>query len=143
MLIRIPEANTRFEQTLNHDKTAFQVGKSKLSNIVSSYVGEDVFQKGTWLSEGVYKDIFDEFEEELTLKVNISDARQSFTPFFSGHLNFVSSDRPNFWYLYVRLPKTNEVIRYERLIFSLEIAQVSYTIEQLLQEHTHNYSNRI
>ncbi|TAG36411.1 MAG: hypothetical protein EAZ32_16955, partial [Cytophagia bacterium] len=40
---------------------------------------------------GLDKDIFDGFDYQPKLKVNISDFQQSFTPFFTGNLNFIAS----------------------------------------------------
>ena len=99
---------------------------------MSSYIAEEVFQRGNWLSEGIYKDILDLFDFQPRLKINISDNKQSFTPFFSGHLNFIAANTPNFWHLTVRLPKTNEVFNYNRLIFSNEIAKVCRTLESVI-----------
>ena len=101
-------------------------------NVVSSYVSEEVFQQGNWLSEGIYKDIFDTIDFNPRLKINISDSGQSFTPFFSGHINFISSDVPNFWYLYVRKPKSNDLQVYEKLVFSNEIGAISKHLQEAL-----------
>lgn len=116
----------------------FEVDDNTFPNIVSSYVSEEVFQAGNWLTEGIYKDIFDGFEHEPHLKINVSDAQQSFTPFFSGHLNFVASQTPNFWYLYVRLPKTNTVTLFQKLIFTNEISTVSKQAERLILTEENN-----
>lgn len=118
----------------------FQVDSNQYPNIVSSYVAEEVFQKGNWLTEGIYKDIQDTFEYRPQLKINISDADQSFSPFFSGHLNFIASPTPNFWYLYVRIPKSNQLVSFKRLVFSNEIAKVCQHLEEqlLVHEHTEN-----
>lgn len=111
----------------------FQVDNNEYPNIVSSYVAEEVFQKGNWLTEGIYKDILDTFEHRPQLKINISDADQSFSPFFSGHLNFIASPTPNFWYLYVRIPGSNSLVSFRKLVFSNEIAKISrYLEEQML-----------
>jgi len=58
---------------------------------VSSYPAEEVFITKTWLSEGVYKDIFDGMDYEPRLKINISDSNQSFTPILTGNINWVAS----------------------------------------------------
>ncbi|HEX6179815.1 MAG TPA: rubredoxin, partial [Chitinophagaceae bacterium] len=54
----------------------FELGKDQYPNIVSSYPAEEVFITNTWLSEGVYKDIFDSFDYQPLLKINISDSNQ-------------------------------------------------------------------
>lgn len=128
----------RFEKCLADLNLEFQIDSNEKPNLVSSYVAEDVFQKGNWITEGIYKDIFDTFDYDSKLKINISDNAQSFTPFFSGHLNFVSSSTPNFWYLFLRKPKTNSVYSYDKLIFSTEIAKVSKSIEEALEQFPEN-----
>ncbi len=121
-------------QSLNFN---FETDSNTKPNIVSSYVAEDVFQTGNWLTEDIYKSIFNGFADEPQLKVNLSDAQQSFSPLFSGHLNFVTSDIPDFWHLYIRLPKTNKVHPFQKLIPSAEIPSVSQIIEKLILKSAH------
>ena len=130
-----PFART-FEQKMLAQNIDFQSDTNEYPNIISSYVAEEVFQKGNWLTEGIYKDILDLFDYKSKLKINLSDNQQSFTPYFSGHLNFIASANPNFWYLYIRLPKTNKVFSFDKLIFSNEIPKVCKHLEQqiLLEE---------
>lgn len=113
----------------------FQSDVNSHPNIVSSYVAEEVFQKGNWLSEGIYKDILDGFDYDLQIKINISDAQQSFSPLFSGHLNYITSPTPNYWFLYIRVPKTNKVYLYPKLIFSTDIPLVSAQLEKKILAH--------
>lgn len=124
-----------FKQRMEVLKVAFSIDSNPYPNVVSSYVSEEVFQQGNWLSEGIYKDIFDTIDFDPKVKINISDNGQSFTPFFSGHINFVSSEIPNFWYLYVRRPKSNNLEVYDKLVFSNEIGGVcKYLERELLAE---------
>ncbi|RYU96919.1 rubredoxin [Emticicia agri] len=134
MLLYVPHSfGKTFGKAMEALQIDYQVDANQHPNIVSSYVAEEVFQKGNWLTEGIYKDILDTFEYSPQLKVNISDADQSFSPFFSGHLNFIASPTPNFWYLYVRIPKSNALVSFKRLVFSNEIAKIcQYLEEQLL-----------
>jgi rubredoxin len=133
LIITVPDhLQQGFEQALIIENITFEYGFDTKANIVSSYVAEEVFQTGNWLTENIYKDIFDSFDSDLNLKINISDNSQSFTPFFSGHINFVASEEPNYWYVYVRLPKTNNVESFRKLIFTNEIARFSYSLEKLI-----------
>lgn len=136
MLFYIPHSfGKKFGKTMESLGVDFQVDNNLYPNIVSSYVAEEVFQKGNWLTEGIYKDVLDTFEHRPQLKINISDADQSFSPFFSGHLNFIASPTPNFWYLYVRIPKSNQLVSCKRLIFSNEIAKIAHYLEdQILSQ---------
>lgn len=133
IILHLPHQFTHvFECHLAKFNIPFQIESNTKPNIISSYVAEDVFQKGNWITEGIYKDIFDAFDYEPILKINVSDKTQSFTPFFSGHLNYVASNLPNFWYLFIRMPKTNEVKQYSKLIFTNEIAKVSLHLEKMI-----------
>lgn len=118
------------EKKFKKHHIAYQIDSNFYPNLVSSYVAEEVFQKGNWLSEGIYKDIFDQFDYEPKLKINISDNEQSFSPFFSGHINFIASRIPNFWHLAVRKPKSNTVLDYDKLIYTHEVARVCQQIEE-------------
>ncbi|MBA4849064.1 rubredoxin [Emticicia sp. BO119] len=141
MLLYVPHSFGKpFGKAMEVLSVDFEVDNNQYPNIVSSYVAEEVFQKGNWLTEGIYKDILDTFEYRPQLKINISDADQSFSPFFSGHLNFIASPTPNFWYLYVRIPKSNQLVSFKRLVFSNEIAKVSQYLEDhiLIEKHTEN-----
>jgi rubredoxin len=99
-------------------------------NIISSYVAEDVFDNANWLSEGVYKDILEYFDFRPQLKVNLVDKDQTFVPFFTGNLNFISSSVSNYWFLYIRFPKTNTLYRWKGLIYSFDIPRISKLIEE-------------
>src|SRR3954466_1815909 len=65
---------------------------NRKENLVSSFVTAKIFAGESWLTESVYKDVFDLFSFQPRLKINICDSKQTFTPFFSGHLNWISSD---------------------------------------------------
>jgi rubredoxin len=133
MIFNLPRNYVQgFQQKAKALNFNFEIDDNTKPNIVSSYMVEEVFQTGNWLTEGIYKDIFDGFETEPLLKVNIADADQSFSPLFSGHLNFVSSTTPNYWHLYLRVPKTNKVYPYSKLIFSTDIAATCQKLEKLI-----------
>lgn len=118
-----------FSQRMEQTGLSYYLNENPHPNIVSSYVAEEVFQRGNWLSEGIYKDILDGFDFNPKLKINISDNAQSFTPFFSGHINFISAEKPNFWYLYFRHPRSNELLTHPNLLFSTELAEIARKIE--------------
>lgn len=106
-----------------------EVDRDEYPNIISSYVTEDIVYNANWLKEGVYKDILDLFDHKPQLKINLADNLQTFVPFFTGNLNFISSDISNFWYLYVRFPKTNILYCWPSLIYSEDIPGISKLIE--------------
>jgi rubredoxin len=119
-----------------------ETGAERYPNLSSSYVVEDVFDNTTWLREGVYKDILDSFDFRPRLKINLIDQNQTFLPFFTGNLNFISSDTSNYWYLYVRFPQTNALYCWPALVYSEDIAALSRAVEQVIFAHKSQFCNQ-
>ncbi len=113
---------------------AYETGNEQYPNIVSSYPAEEIFINNTWLSEGVYKDIFDGIDYQPTLKINVSDSNQSFTPMLTGNINWVAAkEAAHFWHLFIRFPKTNTI--YELKRSSPIIVTVSLTMRKHRAKH--------
>lgn len=133
------EINNEQLEDLEHQffvsDTIYEINANHYPNIISSYVSEDLFDNTGWLREGVYKDILDSFSFTPTLKINLVDSSQTFVPFFSGNLNFISSDISNYWYLYVRFPKTNVLYCWSTLIYSEDICAMSKRVESTILDH--------
>lgn len=110
----------------------FESDSDEYPNIMSSYVTEEVLYTPNWLREGVYKDILDSFSYRPRLKINIVDYSQNLIPFFTGNLNFISSSVSNFWYLYIRFPKTTTMYCWPSLVYSEDIAGISEVIESVI-----------
>ena len=110
----------------------YETEKEEFPNIVSSYVTEGVFSKSAWVSEGLYKDILEGFDHRPAFKINLVESGQSLVPFFTGHLNFISSSLNNHWHLFLRRPGTNELYRWPTAIYSSDIARVSKLLEEAL-----------
>ena len=110
----------------------FEINKDEFPNILSSYPAEEIFIRDSWVREGVYKDVFDLFDYKPALKINISDAGQTFTPFFTGNINWIASGDPQFWHLYLRFPKTNRLFPSGDLFYTNEIARVSSQLEKMI-----------
>jgi rubredoxin len=114
----------------------YENGTDQYPNVVSSYPAEEVFITQTWLSEGVYKDIFDLMDYEPRLKINISDSNQSFTPLLTGNINWVASlHSSHFWHLFIRFPKTNTIYEWDQLVYTNDVARVSKEVERLVLLH--------
>ncbi len=112
---------------------SYEVNKDEYPNIVSSYPAASVFIDNSWLSEGVYKDVFDMLDYSPRLKVNVCDNNQTFTPFFTGHINWIgSSSHLHYWFLFVRFPKTQMLYRWPELIYTNDIARLSKAIEDVI-----------
>jgi rubredoxin len=127
---------------LNAAQADYEINKDEYPNISSSYPAAEIFIKESWLGEGVYKDIFDLFDYRPALKINITDSNQTFTPFFTGNLNWIASAHTHFWWLVIRFPKTNTLYYWKDLIYTNDIARLSSSIEQaILNEPSLYYDN--
>ncbi|HWB94722.1 MAG TPA: rubredoxin [Puia sp.] len=122
-----------FIKELDEAGIFYETEKERYPNIVSSYVSEGVFSRSPWVSEGLYKDILEGFDFRPTLKINLLESGQSFIPFFTGHLNFLSSAVNNHWHLMVRLPGTNRLFHWRTVVYSPDIPRISRLIEAALQ----------
>ncbi|WP_161888432.1 rubredoxin [Pontibacter russatus] len=110
----------------------FELDADTHPNIISAYAIEDVLYHADWLREGVYKDILDLFDYRPQLKINLVDNNQTFFPFFTGNLNFIASNTSNYWYLYLRFPKTNLLYAWPSLVYSEDIPGLSSAIESTI-----------
>jgi rubredoxin len=111
----------------------YEANTAYFPNIISSYCGEDVFRTGQWLVANEYHTVLDSFDYKPLLKVNISDSNQSFTPFFTGNLNFISSPEPHFWYLYIRRKQSNTVFKWKDLVYSHETGRLAKVVEECMR----------
>lgn len=112
----------------NFDKSYF--ASEYEQNIISSYVAIDIFPSTVWLRGTTYLYILEQFQHPPQLKINIVDPKQQMVPLFSGDLNFIASEREDFWYLYLKLSGWEEVY-YPVLIYTWDIAKVATAIEDL------------
>lgn len=114
------------------DDIAYEIDADDFPNIISSYVTEEILNPVNWLREGVYKDILNNFNHRPKLKINIVDQAQNLIPFFTGHLNFISSETSNYWYLHIRFPKSNEMYNWPTFVYSEDIPDLSEALEDLI-----------
>ena len=126
----------RLEASLQKHGITYEVNTQRYPNMISSYAAEGIFAPDSWLREGVYKDIFDLFDYTPRLKINISDANQSFTPFFTGHINWIASPSGHFWYLFIRFPKMKELYQWPELVYTNDIPRLSKYLEELIITHS-------
>jgi rubredoxin len=121
-----------------------EIDSSQFPNIISSYPAEDIFIRSTWLSEGVYKDIFDSIDYTPTLKVNICDSNQSFTPMLTGNINWVASTASqHYWHLIIRFPKTNIIYEWSQLCYTNDIPKVTKAIENIITSNAADYIDNV
>lgn len=121
---------------LNKLDVSFETEEDKFPNIVSSYPAAGIFINNSWLTEGVYKDIFDMVDYQPSLKINFSDSNQSLTPMLTGNINWIASPvSPHFWHLFIRFPKTNSIYEWKDMVYTNHLAQVSQQIEKVILKH--------
>jgi hypothetical protein len=137
LFLELPPASFDYFTTqLNQRQISYQTNLADCPNIVSSYPAEEVFINNTWLSEGVYKDIFDAFDYQPRLKINICDSKQSFTPMLTGNINWVADPgMPHYWHCLIRFPKTNTVYAAQVLVYTNDLARISKQLEELIINH--------
>lgn len=110
----------------------YEISDDSFPNIISSYVADTIFNHEGWMREGVYKDILDMFDFQPRLKVNIVDNQQTFVPFFCGNINFITSSTNNYWYLYIRFPKTGKQYCCPSLVYSDDIPTMAKIAEEVI-----------
>lgn len=126
-----------FEKDLKKYQITYEINTDQYPNIISSYCGEEVFHTGSWLGETEYHTVLDSLDYQPRLKINLSDSDQSFTPFFTGNLNFIASTEPHFWYVYVRPRQRNLVFKWPDLIYTNQIGRLAKAIEAAMLDLGH------
>lgn len=121
----------QFNKLMSATAFEYEVDSDIYPSIVSSYPAEGIFSGDYWLSEGIYKDIFDQFDFKPKLKVNICDNDQTLVPFFTGELNFIASYTYQYWFLYLNFKENDEIIKWNKLIYSTDIPKICHEIEEL------------
>lgn len=122
---------------------SYEIDEDIYPNIISSYVADTIFNHHEgWLREGVYKDIFDRFDHQPKLKVNLVDSHQTFVPFFSGNINFIASSVNNYWFTYIRFPKTDKLCCFPSLVYSEDIPALAKVAEDIILQKKDMFYNR-
>jgi hypothetical protein len=122
-----------FTKELDLAEIEYEINENKYPNIISSYPAEDVFIRNTWLNEIAYKTIFDSFNNKHSLKINICDSNQSFTPMLTGNINWIASNQvEHYWHLVIRFPKTNVTFEWNKICHSNNLSAASFALEKLI-----------
>ncbi|MFM9910549.1 MAG: rubredoxin [Chitinophagaceae bacterium] len=119
---------------------SFELNKEDFPNIISSYPAEQIFISNTWLTEKVYKEILESINYTPRLKINISDTNQSFTPLLTGNINWVASPgEAQYFYLFIRFPKTNIIYEWKDIIHSDDLGKLSLQIEETIFTNSNRF----
>lgn len=129
-----------FTEKLERNNIAYEIDSSQFPNIISSLPAEEIFIRDTWLTEPVYKGIFDAIDYLPTLKINICDCNQSFTPMLTGNINWVAAAQlQNYWHLFIRFPKTNTIYEWDQLCHTKDLPTVTKSLEQIITDNPSAY----
>lgn len=121
----------------------YEINGNEYPNIISARPALELFAYESWLTDTMYQEILDSFTHAHRLKINLSDANQSFTPLLTGNVNWVASrETTDYWHLFIRFPKTNTVYEWKDLVHSRDLAAMSRHLEEtILQERGLYYDN--
>ncbi|PWJ42880.1 rubredoxin [Sediminitomix flava] len=127
------------EATFKSIQTQYDCDEDGYQNIVSSYAALDVMASSSWLAPHMYHYILDTFDYQPHIKINVVDPAQSMVPLYTGHLNFIASEKENYWFCYIRSSDSDTKLwKCPELIYSFDLVKISRFIEQneLLNEDT-------
>lgn len=135
LCIEVPVSSVKvFLQDCKKQRIEAAPQKQLPPNIFSSYVSTGIFSEDSWVTEGVYKDVFALLASSIRrCKVNICDPGQAFVPLYTGHLNWVASADKHYWHLYLRFPGTDTLYHWPELIYTNDLATVTVALEQYSQ----------
>lgn len=121
------------EGELNTLGIGYEINGNEFPNVSSSFPAEEVFINDTWLNAGIYREVLDAINYRPRLKINISDANQSFTPLLTGNINWVASPTEiHFWHLFIRFPKTNIIYEWEHTVHTNNVGALSAMLEDII-----------
>jgi len=134
----------KFTTELDRLAIDYEIDQNQYPNMVSSYPAEEIFIRNSWLTEGVYQDVFAAIDFKPCLKVNICDHSQSFTPMLTGNINWIASiEAEHYWHLIIRFPKTNVVYEWDQLCYTNNISKLTKQIETLITSHPVDFIDNI
>lgn len=116
---------------LKPDKFEYFDREFPFQNIVSSFVCVDILPSTSWVHSGTYLTILEQIDFRHTLRINLVDPKQNLVPLFYGNLNFIASQTPNYWFLYVKNGGNDEAKKWPGLIFTDDIATLAMHLEEI------------
>lgn len=112
-------------------KSHYEINTFQYQNIASSYVAQEIVAGKQWLASHIYHYILDSFDYRPKLRVNIVDSSQSLVPLFTGQINYLASNKENFWYVYLRFKEINDIpFQLPLLVFSEDLVKIARCIEE-------------
>lgn len=129
----------RFDVKLVLEEDRENIGQ----NITSSYVSSDIMPSTPWLTSGTYLTILNTFNYTPKLRINIVDPAQNLVPVIFGEINFIASQKENYWHLFIRIQSSHIEFKWPGLVYSKDIPDLSKTIEELVVKSSICDSNKI
>jgi len=109
----------------------YEINTFQYQNISSSYVAQEIVPGKQWLASHIYHYILDSFDYRPKLRINIVDSSQSLVPLFTGQINFLASNKENFWYVYLRFKEINDTpFQLPLLMYSEDLVKIARCIEE-------------
>lgn len=119
------------DQEFEAINTHYEINSFQYENIASSYVAQEIVPGKQWLASHIYHYILDSFDYRPKLRINIVDSAQSLVPLFTGQVNFLASNKENFWYVYLRFKELNDTpIQFPLLVYSEDLVKIARCIEE-------------
>ncbi|MEO5995283.1 MAG: rubredoxin [Chitinophagaceae bacterium] len=116
-------------------KKVVEVNEELYPNIISSIVTQAIFENTGWITEKIYREILASMDFTPTLKINIVDSDQSFIPFFTGNINFITSEIRDCWFLFIRFPKTSITYKWKELVSSKDCSRIAKLVEKVILQN--------
>ncbi len=111
-------------------KCNYEINTFQYQNIASSYVAQEIVPGKQWLASHTYHYILNSFDYRPKVRINIVDSSQSLVPLFTGQINFLASNKENFWYVYLRFKEINDApFQLPLLVFSEDLVKIARCIE--------------
>lgn len=107
----------------------------KFQNIVSSFVSYDILPSTYWVTSDTYLTALDQFKQPCSLRVNIVDAKQQMVPCYNGHLNFVVSQKENYWHLAIKNIQNKEIYTWPVLVHHDDMGSLAYMLENYAEDN--------
>ncbi len=118
------------DETFRSIHTEYEVNTFHYQNVVSSFVAQDILPGRQWLASHVFHYVLESFDYRPKLKINVVDSSQSLVPLFTGQVNFIASNKDNYWFVYLRFKEVQEKPwQMPLLVYSDDLVKLARALE--------------
>lgn len=119
------------DDTFSSINTDYEINSFGYQNILSSFAALDIMQGKPWLASHIYHYLLDSFDYRPKFRINIVDSSQSLVPLFTGDINFIASDKENYWYVYFGFREVQQVpCEMPMLVYSEDLNKLAKAVEE-------------